>query len=87
MSGTSVPVASDPLDPCTRLRQADLAWHALNTGASVRTVQDENNEKIEYSTANRAGLLAYIANLQSQCTTYQATALGGNYTRPMKFLF
>ena len=87
MSGTSVPIAADPLDPCTRLRQADLAWHALNTGAAVRSVQDENGERIDYSSSNRAGLLAYIANLQTQCPTYQALALGGNYTRPMRFMF
>jgi len=88
MSGaTSTPPSTDPLDPCTLLRQADLAWFRLNTGSSVREVVDENGEKISYSTSNRAGLLAYIANLQAQCSTYQATALGGNYTRPMRFLF
>lgn len=88
MSGaTSTPLATVTLDPCTLLRQADLAWFRLNTGASVREVVDENGERVSYSTSNRAGLLAFIMNLQTQCTTYQALALGGNYTRPMRFMF
>lgn len=75
------------LDPCALLRAADQAWFDLNTGASVREVTDQNGERVVFNASNRAGLLAYMANLQAQCTTYQALALGNNYTRPMKFFF
>ena len=75
------------LDPCTLLRQADQAWFDLNTSGAVRSVTDQNGERIEYSTANRAGLLAMMQRLQAQCTTYTAVALGPCVARPMKFLF
>lgn len=81
MSGTLIPT------PCQRLMEADAAWAALNTGASVRAVTDQDGSRVEFSTANRAGLLAYIANLQRQCLTYQALALGGQSSRPLRFLF
>lgn len=75
------------LDPCTLLRQADQAWFDLNTSGAVRSVTDQNGEKIEYSTANRAGLLTMIQTLQAQCPTYKSIALGGCQARPLKFLF
>lgn len=75
------------LDPCTLLRQADQAWFDINTNGAVRAVTDQNGERIEYSTANRAGLLSMIQRLQSQCTTYTSVALGPCQARPMKFLF
>lgn len=75
------------LDPCTLLRQADQAWFDLSSGASVRAVTDQNGERVEYSTANRAGLLAMIQTLQSQCTTYRSVALGQCQSRPLRFLF
>lgn len=82
MSGSTVP------DACTRLREADAAWAALSTGASIRAVTDQDGSRVEFSTANRAGLLAYISTLQSQCSTYQALALGGGMVaRPLRFMF
>jgi hypothetical protein len=75
------------LNPCVALRQADQAWFDLNTGAAVREVQDQNGERVVFSSANRAGLLAYISALQTLCPSYTALALGNTRTRPMKFLF
>lgn len=77
-----------PPDACALLMEADAAWHALNTGASVRAVTDQNGERLEFSTANRAGLLAYIKQLAPLCTAYQPLALGvSGLSRPVKFLF
>lgn len=78
------------LDPCTLLRQADQAWLDLNTSGTVRSIRDQNGETIEYSTANRSGLLAYIENLQTLCPSYRALALGDQRRRrhgPVRFLF
>lgn len=75
------------LDPCILLQQADQAWFDLSTGATVRVVQDQNGERIEYNAANRAGLLSFISMLQSQCTTYKSVALGPCMARPLRFLF
>lgn len=80
MSGTLSPV-------CQALKDADDAWTALNTGASVRAVTDQNGERIEFNTANRAGLLSYIRTLQGQCADYQARALGPCAARPLRFMF
>jgi hypothetical protein len=74
-------------DPCTLLREADVAWFALNTAGQVRSVTDQNNEKVEYTSSNRAGLLAMINALQSQCDDYRSIALGPCRARPLKFLF
>lgn len=75
------------LDPCALLRQADQAYFDLSAGNTVRSVTDQNGERVEYSTANRAGLLAYMQRLQGLCTTYNAVALGGCTARPLRFLF
>lgn len=75
------------LDPCTLLRQADQAWFDLNTSGAVRAVTDQNGERIEYSTANRDGLLSMINTLQSLCPTYRSIALAHRKTRPLRFLF
>lgn len=72
---------------CARLKEADAAWHALNIGANVRAVTDENGERIEFNSSTRQGLLTYIRTLQPQCLTYTALALGADSTRGTKFLF
>ena len=75
------------LDPCTLLREADAAWFALNTGGAVRRVRDQNGEEIEYSSANRSGLLTMIAALQPLCDSYTSIALGSIRTKPMQYFF
>lgn len=72
---------------CDRLREADAAYHALTTGASIRSVTDENGEKLEFNAANRLGLLNYIRSLQPFCSDYQATSLVAVMTVPVRFLF
>lgn len=76
------------LDACTLLRQADQAWFDLNAGAQVREIVDQNGERVQYSTSNRAGLLAMIQNLQQLCPSYKALALGGGcHPQPLRFVF
>ena len=75
------------LDACTLLKQADQAWFDLSAGGAVRAVTDQNGERVEYTSANRAGMLAMMRVLQAQCLTYTAVALGGAANKPMKFLF
>lgn len=74
------------LDACTLLRQADLAYSQIRFGGAVRAVQDQNGERIEYTSANAASLLAYMKVLQAQCTDYTALALAGAQ-KPMKYFF
>lgn len=45
------------------LVQAKAAMHALRTGASARVVVDQNGERVEFTSANVAGLRAYIDEL------------------------
>jgi hypothetical protein len=73
-------------DPCQLLRDADKAWFELNTGGAVRMVRDQNGEQIEYSSANRAGLLNMIYALQKLCPTYTSIALPPG-PRPMKYFY
>lgn len=75
------------LDPCTLLRQADQAWFDLNTSGAVRSVTDQNGERIEYTSSNRVGLLSMIQTLQTQCHSYRSIALGPCQARPIRFFF
>ncbi len=49
-----------------RLDEAKAALHDLMIGRGVRVVVDQNGERVEYSVANRANLLAYIAMLEAE---------------------
>lgn len=49
-----------------RLNEAKAALHDLMTGRAVRVVVDQNGERVEYSVANRANLLAYISALEAE---------------------
>lgn len=76
------------LDPCTVLRAADKAYMDLMTSKALRVVVDQNSERVEYSTANAAGLLAYIRGLSQRCPTYVPLALAADYQRrPARFIF
>ena len=74
------------LDPCQLLRDADKAWFQLNTGGAVRSVRDQNGEQVEYSSANRAGLLNMIYALQKLCPSYTSLALSAT-PKPMKYFY
>ncbi len=47
------------------LPEAQTAYHSLVIGGSARVVVDQNGERVEYTSANRAALSAYIAMLES----------------------
>lgn len=52
----------------------------------MRVVRDQNGEQVEYSSANRAGLLNMIYALQELCPTYKSIALPPG-PRPMKYFY
>lgn len=49
-----------------RLADAEIQYHALNTGRMAKVFVDQNGERVEYAAANRMGLLAYINDLKRQ---------------------
>ena len=67
-----------------RLVEAESAYHDLLLGKGVRAFTDQNGERVEYSAANPARLLAYIADLKSQIA---AAAGFGAVTGPMRSFF
>jgi hypothetical protein len=48
------------------LTQAEAAYHQLVTGKAPRVVVDQNGERVEYNTANRDALRAYIEELRAK---------------------
>jgi hypothetical protein len=46
------------------LTAAEKAYHSLVLGGQARVFVDQNGERIEYTSANRASLLAYIQQLR-----------------------
>lgn len=59
-----------------RLNEAQAAYHALLTGASVREVHDSSGERIIYTQANRESLKAYIATLEAQIRSASGSSVG-----------
>lgn len=57
-----------------KLTAAEAALHDLLIGAAVRVYVDQNGERIEYTTANRAKLYQYIDELKMLITP--PTAMG-----------
>ena len=48
------------------LKDAETQYHALMTGRSARVVVDQNGERVEFTSARKQDLYAYIQSLQSQ---------------------
>lgn len=48
-----------------KLNEAREAYHTMMMGGAIRVVVDQNQERIEYSTANPQRLLQYIAYLEN----------------------
>ena len=46
------------------LEEAEAALHALMVGGSARVVVDQNGERVEYTSANRQALQAWITKLE-----------------------
>lgn len=49
-----------------QLDDAKAQYHLLVTGQQARVYVDQNGERVEYTAANRASLLAYIERLERQ---------------------
>ena len=80
------PVRNNPT-ACARLQEADLAYHALMRGQVARSVTDGSGESVQFTQANADKLLAYIRELQAQCTDYIAVSVGNGYRKPIRFFF
>jgi hypothetical protein len=63
------------------LVQAETAYHQLMIGTSPRVVVDQNGERIEYTSANRAGLYSYIQELRALIA---APSVNPAIRRPMR---
>ena len=63
------------------LVQAETAYHQLMIGTSPRVVVDQNGERIEYTSANRAGLYSYIQELKARIA---APSVNQAIRRPMR---
>lgn len=48
-----------------RLAEAKAAYHSLVTGTMARVVVDQNGERVEFTSAKKADLYAYIQELQA----------------------
>jgi len=59
-----------------KIADAESKYHALLTGTSARVIVDGNNgDRVEYTSANRESLRAYIAELKAQ-KNYSTRSLG-----------
>lgn len=47
-----------------KLVEAEAAYHELMLGRAPSVVVDQNGERVEYTRARKADLLAYIADLR-----------------------
>ena len=52
-----------------RLTEAETAYHDLLRGVAVRSLVDQNGERIEYNRADLPRLQAYIESLKRQAAT------------------
>lgn len=59
-------MATAPLTVQQKLDEARAAYHDLMTGKSARVVVDQNSERVEFTSVNRASLYAYIRELEAQ---------------------
>ncbi len=71
------------MTPQERLAEAKAALHTITMGGGVRVVVDQNGERVEYSPANRAALLTYIAMLEAEIEHGRFTPKVG----PIRFFF
>lgn len=62
-----------------RITEANDAYHDLMTGKSLRTLVDQNGERMEFTVINRDALRNYITALEHQ---YE-TEFGSGRTKPV----
>ena len=48
------------------LKDAEMAYHKLRTGAQARIFVDQNGERVEFAVANADRLRAYIMEMKAQ---------------------
>lgn len=48
------------------LAEAEKAYHGIMTTGGVRVLADQNSERVEFSSVNRLGLIAYINQLRAE---------------------
>jgi hypothetical protein len=65
-----------------RYNEAKNAYHALNTGSLAKVIVDQNGERVEFNTANRANLYQYIKELETELGMSNANAYP-----PLQFIF
>ena len=58
-----------------QLADAKAQYHLLISGQQAKVFVDQNGERVEYASANRAELLKYITRLETQ--TAGTTTLSG----------
>lgn len=74
------------------LKEAQLAYHQLMMGGSVRVFVDQNAERLEYTAANKQNLYNYIIQLRAQICAIdpndEVCSIGfGVVSSPMGFTF
>jgi hypothetical protein len=62
------------------LAEAEKAYHGIMTGGGVRVLSDQNGERVEFGSANRLALVAYINQLRADLGM---CPMGGVVARPM----
>lgn len=76
----------------TKYAEASLAYHQLMIGGGVRVFVDQNAERVEYTSANKAGLWAYIIQLRGLICQLEPNnpicmVAMGQASGPMRFTF
>lgn len=69
------------------LADAQNALHNLNTGRMPRVVVDQNGERVEFTAANRSGLVAYINSLTAQLAECTGPTCPPLPSGPAQFIF
>ena len=59
-----MPTPEETVTLKTRLLEAELAYHRLQTGQMPKVVVDQNGERVEFNAGNSTKLQAYIAELK-----------------------
>lgn len=67
------------MTPQEKLADAKKQYHLLVTGQQARVYVDQNGERVEFTSANRGALLAYIERLERE--------VNDRPTGPMQALF
>jgi hypothetical protein len=68
-----------------RLDEARTQYHLLVTGRQARVFVDSNGERLEFTAANRQGLLTYIQQLEAELAGEGPS--GPSSYRPLGFFF